>query len=654
MSSSSDHLLSDEERGETPHPRRRALAFTAIVAVAVAAVVGIALASDRASTTARTASPGQPSASVQIAAPATGDIAQAELVDAEDTRLHRAVSRGTSTSAGVTTVVLDRRDTGGAYDVDDLIALGAASRSGRIITVRKPIVIRTGAALTIDRPGSTLRLAGTAAGPVSIVAWGGSLTLSGSADKPLTVIGWDRATKGPDTDVTDGRGYVRAHSGRLTVSHTVLDQLGFWSGRTGGLAVTGTSFKPGKATISDSSIRSAHIGLYLSTTTKVSVKRTGLTDSDQDGIELDRSRGTRLSQVTVAGSGVNGVHAHDQSSDLSISAGSVTGSGSHGILVDGRPQADGPNALGYGVVNTSGLTIATTAMGDNAAGGVQVSGTSGVDLGGLTIDEGRRPVRIVGRSTGTVVHDNDLTTGRGPVVEVIEGATGVELTGNTLSGRASGISIGDAKVDVTGNTISIVKGSALRVTSGSVSGSVDGNTVKGSGPHAFAVPDGTTRLLVQANDLGQWKTTHPWIEWIERTPFAPLWLAILIVPAIGLNFIVRRHRAHRDLRRLTEETIIAMARTRRAGQPVSAEPVTVPAAPATPPRPAPTAPRTPAPADVTRTDRLVVRGAMGQFRSTEDLAIHAVLEGGKSPEQVARMLQVPVSVVITWVTNSLA
>ncbi|MCD9200019.1 right-handed parallel beta-helix repeat-containing protein [Aeromicrobium wangtongii] len=659
MNTLPDHRLTPDERGDPASPRRTLVAFAAIVVVVVGAAVAITAASNEAKPSEQRPPAAAASPAPVTRTPAPGDIAQADLVDEEDRRLQSAVSGGTGRRGGVTTVVLEPREVG-AYGVDDLIALGAASRQGRTITLRRPVVVPSGVSLRIHAPGATLRLAGSAAGPASVVAWGGSLTVSGTAAKPVQVIGWDRATRAPDVDETDGRGYLRVHSGRLAVKHASLEHLGFWSGRTGGLAATGTSFAPSKAQILDVSITAPHIGVYLADTRKVAISRTRVQDADRDGIQLDRSTGTRISDVTVAGSGLSGIRARYRSDRLSLSGGSVTGSAAYGIVADGRPRATGPNPAGRSVVNATGLTLTGTTVTDNRKGGVRIFGTNDASVDGLKADEDRAALQVIGRSSGTSVHDSVITSRRGAAIAVAGGALRVTVVGSTVAGTTSGITIADADVDVSGTALTIAKGHAVQVTDRRGTGSAKGNTVSGAGPHAFELADGADGFTVSDNDAQRWRTTHPRIEWIEHNPFALLWALILVVPALGLRFVVRRHRRHRDLRRLAEETVIAMARARRQGpaeipdplaQPPRAErpaPASLMGAPAAivPAPPAPQAPR------LVEANRIITRGTMGQFRSAHDLAVHAVLEGGKSPHDVARTLRVPVAVVTSWVDAS--
>ncbi len=57
---------------------------------------------------------------------------------------------------------------------------------------------------------------------------------------PFSITSWDESAAAPDTDEEDGRAYVRVRDGILMTSYADFSDLGYWSGRTGGLAVTGS------------------------------------------------------------------------------------------------------------------------------------------------------------------------------------------------------------------------------------------------------------------------------------------------------------------------------------------------------------------------------------------------------------------------------
>ncbi len=56
----------------------------------------------------------------------------------------------------------------------------------------------------------------------------------------MRLTSWDPNINTADTRVNDGRAYVRVIGGELRMSHAQVEYLGFWSGSTGGLALTGS------------------------------------------------------------------------------------------------------------------------------------------------------------------------------------------------------------------------------------------------------------------------------------------------------------------------------------------------------------------------------------------------------------------------------
>ena len=75
---------------------------------------------------------------------------------------------------------------------------------------------------------------------VSIVGFGANIRINGSARNPVRITSWNAQDRTADTKVSDGRAYLRVIGGELKMSHAVVEHLGFWSGPTGGLALTGS------------------------------------------------------------------------------------------------------------------------------------------------------------------------------------------------------------------------------------------------------------------------------------------------------------------------------------------------------------------------------------------------------------------------------
>jgi hypothetical protein len=181
---------------------------------------------------------------------------EALLTEAEGTRLisvrsivNQADITGASSSGpyrlvtGKTyTLVLPARPS--AYTFRDLQELEPST------LVRQPdgsyllgedIVVDAGATLDIESDtGLVLRMSSTSDAFTSIVTLGGSLAIGGTETRPITISSWDPTTGKVDNDTTDGRSYIRVVGGNAKLTYVNFNHLGFWSGVTGGVSLTGT------------------------------------------------------------------------------------------------------------------------------------------------------------------------------------------------------------------------------------------------------------------------------------------------------------------------------------------------------------------------------------------------------------------------------
>ena len=146
-----------------------------------------------------------------------------------------------ATGSAYTLVLTQRRD---AYTIRDPLSLAPQTfvqqpDGGYLLS--EHIVVQSGATLNLAASGGLrLRLASDADGFVSIVNYGGTLNIQGTKGRPVTIGSWNRDTDAADLLTNDGRAYLRSIGGQVRLKHLQLTDLGFWSGRTGGLALTGT------------------------------------------------------------------------------------------------------------------------------------------------------------------------------------------------------------------------------------------------------------------------------------------------------------------------------------------------------------------------------------------------------------------------------
>ena len=265
-------------------PVRRAVtwlvALTALAGLGLAIIAGISSANAAPDSTGGSAAAagGAPPAPPVAISSADADRGAA-LVAAEDRRLLdiRTVSTlarwqnraqkapyRLSTPEGYTLVLTARS---AVYTFADLLKLQPQTLlrlSDGSYLLTEHIVVLAGAELDLARPnGLNLHLASSAEGFVSIVSMGGRLKVVGTVDHPVRINSWDEGAAVPDTKTGDGRAYIRAVGGQLQISYAEISDLGFWSGRTGGVSLTGTN-RPNTGALSADSPSSGSAGVpYL-------------------------------------------------------------------------------------------------------------------------------------------------------------------------------------------------------------------------------------------------------------------------------------------------------------------------------------------------------------------------------------------------------
>ena len=459
------------------------------------------------------------------------------------------------------------------------------------------IVVLTGATLSLTATGGlTLRLQSDPNTFVSVIGLSGSVLVNGTDTAPVVIESWDTRTGAVDTDTSDGRAYFRMIDGTVSVWHARIAHLGFWSGETGGFALSGTdasgtdrsgmdasgtteppattperplagapllppevlrapagSVAPSRPTLSagfqDVTIDGNAFGLFVTHAAGVTITDTRIRNSLVDGLVFHRFvSDTTVTRTSAVNSGVDGFTVARSSSGILFDQITATGNGRNGVSIDGRSLADGPSAIGTGVESFGSSTVTRSTVEDNRRYGIELSG--GQELGVYSTLVARNDMGIVldDGASGVVVAGNTLRDQTRQSIAVRDTVSDASVRNNSITGGHTGVYVRNAGVTVNDNTIQAVSNHAVSLVGDATSVRVVSNTLSGSG----AVPvwnETATGAVVTGNNLSGWQRATTALT-LARSLFQPLtiiWLflaLLLLVTAVtrsGPQFGMIRH-----------------------------------------------------------------------------------------------------------------
>lgn len=416
--------------------------------------------------------------------------------------------------------------------------------------LNESVVVLSDATLSIaGADGLVLRMTSTADSFVSIVTLGGSLTVHGTDEHPATVTSWDASSSSVDTSTRDGRAYVRVIGGHADFAFAQFESLGFWSGATGGVALTGNPVpgdqatvdaalsiipssmvdpaKPGpppppQPTATSTPTRAPHHPRPGSPTTPGG-GATAPEEAVQAGpvrtlnLEPDYGDHGRVSATIESAAFTNNAFGLFVSGadEVNIANSTVSGSLVDGLLMfrdvtnstvtDTTSSNNGADGFSLASSTTSTVLTRVTAAGNGRNGisiegaplvdGPSPAGVSTVEYGHNTVVEstasknGRYGIEVVG-GTGVVV-DGNTVDGSVTGIVVADGARAVKVTNNTMTGTtAQGIALRDAGTDliVQGNE---TRGAAVGIYSRNSGGQIRDNHITGATNHAISLVGAT-------------------------------------------------------------------------------------------------------------------------------------------------------------------
>jgi Right handed beta helix region len=509
------------------------------------------------SPTARPVRAGDPPASLQVA----DSSRMAALVAGEDNRLrvlvHHAATLITPVvvpvRGGVSTLVLPARPS--TYTLADLQKAHAvvAFKGGGYALVDS-VLVASGATLRLGDSGlSTLLMESSGSMFTSLVTWGGTLTLAGAGPQaPLTITGWDQVTNRPVTDSRYGRPYIRAVGGRLDLRYVRGSSLGFWSGRTGGVAWTGVSRRPSTGSAVSSTFTGDTYGAFVSRGDHVQFSDDLFEGNELDGLRLHRNAvGSTVTASAAARNGGNGFVVGRGATGNVLRGDLSTHNQGNGFLLDGQPLVSGASPSGDRTVASSGTAVEGSDAEANRRAGIIVEGGVGTVVSGNIVCGPVTGIAVRVGATGTVVANNEVRCGGRVALSVGPAVTGTAVAGNTLSRARIGLLIRNSPgvriMDNNFNGISLF-GISVRGSSPGVVG--DGNVISGLGFQPVDTRGGAPAPQMTNSNLQDWhhRSDLSVTGYLRYHPILTTWLAITSLVVVCWLVIQRVRRPARPYR----------------------------------------------------------------------------------------------------------
>ncbi|WP_129338039.1 right-handed parallel beta-helix repeat-containing protein [Cellulomonas endophytica] len=428
------------------------------------------------------------------------------------------------------TLVLTRRSE--PYAIADLLRLAPQTfvrEPDGTYVLSENIVVQPGARLALSDTGPlTIRMASDTDRFVSIVNLGGELEVVGTEASPVTIASWDRDAGRADTRTEDGRAYVRSVGGKVTLEGVHFEDLGFWSGRTGGVALTGVD-RPSEGALEE-------YGRDLGDAVAENNRASGL--DVPFGVVPDANQPPVDPAAPVDPEAAAEAAAAEQDAAATDLAAATDGTAVEGLLPVGTlpvPYTDDEDPeYSYVSAKVQGATF------DGNAFGLFVSSANGVDISGSEIrnsivdglvmhryvvnaavadtvssDNAGNGIVLARATTGIVV--SEVTSRR-------NGASGIVLRGSALADgpSATGMAVGDYGNNSISNSrfddnarfgIEIIGGDNISVNANDLAGNdmgivvrdeasdvtLVGNHLEENVRHAIALRDGASDVGISGN-----------------------------------------------------------------------------------------------------------------------------------------------------------
>ncbi|XVQ10655.1 right-handed parallel beta-helix repeat-containing protein [Spirillospora sp. CA-255316] len=547
------------------------------------------------------------------AGPAEDAKRQATLVDQEDQRIMQVRSvlaailqiggAATTTwkrpqvfgSSHGKTLVLPPVSSGKPYTVADLQKAGGKyfqRLADGSYMLSAHLFVADGAKLVLSNPAGPLhiRMASSPTSFSSIVSFGGAIQIEGTAQNPVQIDSWDARTRRPDIQVADGRPYIRAVGGEFKMKYAKVSQLGFWSGRTGGIALTGTD-RPANAvkrlnkeqrhaakkkrqeqnqqgnttggggpgdieieqpggtathvpaadlvtgSIDNSTIVGDAFGLFVSGSNQTQITNNRIDGSLVHGVLMHRfAKNATIQNTTVTGSRGDGFVLSRATEKVRVTNCTAERNGHNGFTLNGQALAKGPSASGESLESFGDSSVTNSVAKDNGHYGIELMGGDKLSVQNSKVIGGDMGIVVRNGATDVQISGNQLQKQVRQGIALRDGVRNASLAGNTVVGARTGIYLRNATASMVGNVVQGATAHGITLKGSNDGSTVRNNTLSGSGTSAVSTSGSTGTVRKEDNNTEGWHDTAS--LWMKAKRYAKpmnmIWAAVFLMVVISM------------------------------------------------------------------------------------------------------------------------
>ncbi|HEY7926146.1 MAG TPA: right-handed parallel beta-helix repeat-containing protein [Candidatus Dormibacteraeota bacterium] len=493
----------------------------------------------------------------QTAAQPTVDATHsAALVAGEDNRLRTLLHHSSRMVApailvvpgALPTLVLTARPD--PYTLTDLLSARAVVPLGQVggYLLVDSVLVRPSASLKLGGADgmSTLLMDSTTAGFSSLVTWGGTLELAGQSTAALNITGWDEVNNQAAQDRGYGRPYIRAVGGRLDLTDVHASSLGFWSGRTGGVAWTGISTRASSGGAVSSTFIGNTYGAFVSRSAGVGFNGDLFESNELDGLRLhNKANNSTITSSAAVRNGGNGfVVSRGATADVLYGDVAIHNAG-NGFLLNGQPLVNGASPSGASTTASIGTVVEFGDAENNGRTGILVEGGSGTMVRNNIVCGVATAIAVRSGASATSVLGNEVRCGLRVALSIGPAVTGTTISGNMFEQARIGLLIRNSPgVRLMTNQFDgiTVFGISVRGASPGVVG--NDNTIAGKGFQPIDVRGGAPAVQLTATNTKDWvhSSTVTVLSYLRFHPLLSTWVAILLLVIISWIVVRLRRR----------------------------------------------------------------------------------------------------------------